>query len=30
MLDEVFSGIHRQLRQNTAEKAANAVIQCLN
>jgi len=28
-LNEIFSGIHRQLRQNTAEKAAEAVIQCL-
>lgn len=27
---EVFTDIHYQLRQNTAEKAANAVIQCLN
>ncbi|MCB4358485.1 lipid-A-disaccharide synthase [Quatrionicoccus australiensis] len=27
---EVFTDIHWQLRQNTAEKAANAVIQCLN
>ncbi|UCV13696.1 lipid-A-disaccharide synthase [Quatrionicoccus australiensis] len=27
---EVFTDLHWQLRQNTAEKAANAVIQCLN
>ncbi|UCV06591.1 lipid-A-disaccharide synthase [Dechloromonas denitrificans] len=27
---EAFTEIHLQLRQNTAEKAANAVIQCLN
>lgn len=27
---ETFTDIHWQLRQNTAEKAANAVIQCLN
>lgn len=27
---EVFTDIHLQLRQNTAEKAANAVIECLN
>ena len=27
---EAFTDIHLQLRQNTAEKAANAVIQCLN
>ena len=27
---EVFTEIHHQLRQNTAEKAANAVIECLN
>ena len=27
---EAFTGIHLQLRQNTAEKAANAVIECLN
>jgi lipid-A-disaccharide synthase len=27
---EVFTDIHYQLRQNTAEKAANAVIECLN
>jgi lipid-A-disaccharide synthase len=26
---EIFTDIHLQLRQNTAEKAANAVIQCL-
>ncbi|PKO94207.1 MAG: lipid-A-disaccharide synthase [Betaproteobacteria bacterium HGW-Betaproteobacteria-10] len=26
----VFTDIHLQLRQNTAEKAANAVIECLN
>ncbi len=30
MIETVFSGIHRQLQQNTAEKAAAAVIQCLN
>ncbi len=29
-LEEVFTGIHLQLRQNTAEKAASAVIECLN
>ena len=29
-LDEVFTDIHLQLRQNTAEKAAAAVIECLN
>lgn len=28
-LNEVFTDIHLQLRQNTAEKAADAVIQCL-
>ncbi len=27
---ETFTEIHLQLRQNTAEKAANAVIECLN
>lgn len=27
---EAFTDIHLQLRQNTAEKAANAVIECLN
>ena len=27
---EVFTEIHHQLRQNTAEKAASAVIECLN
>jgi lipid-A-disaccharide synthase len=27
---EVFTELHLQLRQNTAEKAANAVIACLN
>lgn len=27
---EVFTDLHLQLRQNTAEKAANAVIECLN
>jgi len=27
---EVFTELHHQLRQNTAEKAANAVIECLN
>ena len=27
---EVFTDLHWQLRQNTAEKAANAVIQCLS
>ena len=27
---EVFTEIHHRLRQNTAEKAANAVIECLN
>ena len=27
---EAFTDIHLQLRQNNAEKAANAVIQCLN
>ena len=30
VLNEVFTDIHHQLRQNTSEKAANAVIQCLN
>ena len=29
-LEEVFTDIHLQLKQNTAEKAAAAVIQCLN
>lgn len=29
-LEEVFTDIHLQLRQNTAEKAAAAVIECLN
>jgi len=29
-LNEVFSDIHLQLRQNTAEKAADAVIACLS
>lgn len=28
-LNEIFTDIHLQLRQNTAEKAAEAVIQCL-
>ncbi|MFZ2267277.1 MAG: lipid-A-disaccharide synthase [Azonexus sp.] len=27
---EIFTELHLQLRQNTAEKAANAVIECLN
>jgi lipid-A-disaccharide synthase len=27
---EAFTEIHHQLRQNTAEKAANAVIKCLS
>ncbi len=29
-LEEVFTDIHLQLRQNTAQKAADAVIECLN
>lgn len=29
-LEEVFTDIHMQLKQNTAEKAASAVIECLN
>jgi len=29
-VEEAFTDIHLQLRQNTAEKAANAVIECLN
>lgn len=29
-VDAVFTEIHLTLRQNTAEKAANAVIECLN
>lgn len=29
-VEEAFTEIHLQLRQNTAEKAANAVIECLN
>lgn len=29
-LDEVFTDIHQQLQQNTAEKAASAIIECLN
>lgn len=29
-LNEVFTDIHLQLKQNTAEKAAAAVIECLN
>ena len=29
-VNEAFTQIHLQLRQNTAEKAANAVIECLN
>jgi len=27
---EIFTDIHLQLRRNNAEKAANAVIECLN
>jgi hypothetical protein len=27
---ETFTDIHLQLRRNNAEKAANAVIECLN
>jgi len=30
LVAEVFTDLHYQLRQNTAEKAANAVIECLN
>ncbi|MDR2187275.1 MAG: lipid-A-disaccharide synthase [Azonexus sp.] len=30
LIAETFTGIHLQLRQNTAEKAAQAVIECLN
>lgn len=29
-VEEAFTDMHWQLRQNTAEKAANAVIECLN
>lgn len=29
-VEEAFTDIHWQLRQNTAEKAANAVVACLN
>ena len=29
-IEEVFTEIHLQLRQNTAEKAAGAVLACLN
>lgn len=29
-LEQVFSDIHRQLKQNTAEKAARAVLECLH
>ena len=29
-VEAVFTDIHRQLRQNTAERAAHAVIECLN
>jgi lipid-A-disaccharide synthase len=29
-VEDAFTDIHLQLRQNTAEKAANAVIECLN
>jgi len=29
-LEEVFTDIHLQLKQNTAEKAAAAIIECLN
>ncbi|AXS80027.1 lipid-A-disaccharide synthase [Dechloromonas sp. HYN0024] len=29
-VEEAFTEMHLQLRQNTAEKAANAVIECLN
>jgi len=29
-LNEVFTDIHLQLKQNTAEKAADAVIACLS
>jgi lipid-A-disaccharide synthase len=29
-VNEAFTEIHLKLRQNTAEKAANAVIECLN
>ena len=29
-IEEAFTDMHLQLRQNTAEKAANAVIECLN
>ncbi|MGE5471469.1 MAG: lipid-A-disaccharide synthase [Bacteroidota bacterium] len=30
LVADIFTGLHLQLRQNTAEKAANAVIECLN
>lgn len=30
LVEEVFTDIHYQLKQNTAEKAANAVIKCLS
>ena len=30
LVAEAFTEIHLQLRHNTAEKAANAVIECLN
>jgi len=29
-VEEIFTDLHLQLRQNTAEKAARAVIECLN
>jgi lipid-A-disaccharide synthase len=29
-VEEAFTDLHLQLRQNTAEKAARAVIECLN
>ena len=29
-VEAAFTDIHLQLRQNTAEKAARAVIECLN
>jgi lipid-A-disaccharide synthase len=29
-VEEAFTDLHLQLRQNTAEKAAQAVIECLN
>jgi len=29
-LNEVYTGIHQQLKQNTAQKAAEAIIECLN